>query len=83
LVCSGIYMYVYSAWNRSATARQAGKRAAAQETQHGASGFTEKFESLPGIRSLPSPIAGFLSAFRVDSARNYSGEVRAGIERRS
>ena len=34
-----------------------------------------------GIRSLPSPIAGFLSAFRVESARNYSGEVRAEIER--
>lgn len=77
----GIYKYVRIAWGRPATARQAGKRAAVSNKQHGAYGFTEKIESFRGIRSLPLPIEGYLSAFGVDSARNYYVEVRADYER--
>src|ERR1700723_2683182 len=56
-----------------------GRRASVQQhkrhsTAHRAS--PKKLRVFRGTRSLPSPLAGFLSAFRVDSAGNYSGGIR-------
>jgi hypothetical protein len=56
-------MYVYSAWAVSnlypmGKGRAGGQRAAAPKTQHGASGFTEKIESVPGDSIPPFALCG-------------------------